>query len=94
MVLADLERDRLPFRDYLFDLVIIINFLHVPLFEDALRALRNGGAIAAAIRTTGHYSLAPGKLRDQFVGCRIVVEREGEIVAIKNTAASNRSSSA
>jgi SAM-dependent methyltransferase len=88
MVLADLERDPLPFRDDdLFNLIVIINFLHVPLFADALRTLRDGGAIAAAIRTTGHYSLAPGELRGQFAGCRIAVERGGEILAIKNTAA-------
>jgi SAM-dependent methyltransferase len=84
MILADLERHPLPFHDDLFNLIIIINFLHVPLFADALRTLRDGGAIAAAIRTTGHYSLAPGELRDQFLGCRIATEREGEIVAIKN----------
>ena len=83
MVLADLEHDWMPFRDDLFDLILIINFLHVPLFADALRALRDGGAIAAAIRTTGRYSLPPGELRDQFAGCRIVVEREGEVLAIK-----------
>ena len=86
MLLADLERDRLPFRDASFDLVIIINFLHRPLFADARLVLRDGGAIAAAIRTTGHYSLTPAELRDQFRGCRIVVEREGEILAFKNTA--------
>lgn len=87
MILADLERDRPPFRDASFDLVIIINFLHRPLFASAQLVLKDGGAIAAAIRTAGHYSLTPAELRNQFVGCRIVVERGGEIIAIKNTAA-------
>jgi SAM-dependent methyltransferase len=93
MVVADLERDATPFRNEQFDLILIINFLHRPLFADALRVLHGGGAIAAAIRTTGSYSLPPGELRGHFAECRIVVEREGEIVAIKNSAASDRSAS-
>lgn len=91
MILADLERDPTPFRNGSFDLILIINFLHRPLFRDALRLLRTGGAIAAAIRTTGNYSLPPRELLGFFSGCRIAVQREGEIVAIKSSATSSRS---
>ena len=94
IVLADLERNAIPFRAGLFDFVLIINFLHEPLFADALRVLRRGGAIAAAIRTIGNYSLPPSTLRNHFAGCRIVVEHESEIVAIKNSEAPERSASA
>ena len=82
-VLADLERDPLPFRNELFDMIIIINFLHRPLFAEALRVVRRGGLVAAAIRTTGNYSLQPGELRGYFADCKILVDRDGEIVAIK-----------
>jgi SAM-dependent methyltransferase len=86
-VLADLERHHVPFRDELFDIVIIINFLHRPLFAEAVRVVKKGGVVAAAIRTTGHYSLPPGELRRLFDGCRIFVDRDGEIIAIKDGAA-------
>ena len=90
MVLADLERDPLPFQSASFDLVIIINFLHRPLFAEALRVLGSAGGIAAAIRTTGRFSLPQAELRSHFAGCTIAVERAGQIVAVKNSAASDR----
>ena len=86
VVLADLERHALPFADDTFDLVCIINFLHRPLFAEAQRV---GRSVAAAIRTSGHYSLSPDELRSYFAGCRIVVDREGEIIAIKGNEASS-----
>jgi|SRR5437899_5190853 len=82
-VLADLERDAVPFRDELFDLIIIINFLHGPLFAEALRLLRRGGMVAAAIRTSGNFSLPLGELRRYFDGCQIIVDRDGELIARK-----------
>jgi SAM-dependent methyltransferase len=81
-VLADLERDAPPIRDASFDLVCIINFLHRPLFAEALRLLRPAGMVAAAIRTSGNFSLPPGELRAYFSGCRIVVDRPGEIIVM------------
>ena len=89
IVLADLERDALPFRAD-FDLILIINFMDRALFAKAIRALRRGGLIAAAIRTTGNYSLRQDAFRSQFAGCEIAVEREGEIIAIRNSAVSSR----
>ncbi len=81
VVLADLERHAVPFAGDTFDLVCIINFLHRPLFAEARRL---GRSVAAAIRTTGHYSLSPDELRGYFAGCRIAVDRESEIIAIKS----------
>lgn len=86
LVLADLERNALPFRAH-FDLILIINYMHRPLFLEAVRALNTGGIVAAAIRTTGNYSLPQDDFRAQFAGCDIVVEREGEIIAIKSSEA-------
>ena len=83
IVAADLERSPIPIRDILFDIIIIINFLHRPLFADALGLLRSGGAIAVAILTSGRFSLPQNELRACFEGCRIAVEREGQILAIK-----------
>src|SRR5207245_7618968 len=73
-VLADLERDAPPFRDASFDLVCIINFLHRPLFAEALRVVRPGGMVAAAIRTSGHYSLSADELRSYFKGCSVAAD--------------------
>jgi tellurite methyltransferase len=83
IVAADLERSSIPIRDVLFDAIIVINFLHRPLFTDALRLLRPDGAIGVAILTSGRFSLPQNELRHSFEGCRIAFEREGQIVAIK-----------
>jgi SAM-dependent methyltransferase len=47
----DLEREPLDFEDDSFDLVCLINFLHRPLFAEARRLVRPGGAIITAIHT-------------------------------------------
>jgi len=80
---ADLERSFIPIRDVLFDAIIIINFLHRPLFAEASRLVRPGGAIGVAILTSGPFSLPQNELRGSFEGCRIAFEREGQILAIK-----------
>jgi len=82
-VLADLERDPLPFMDELFDLVCIVNFLHRPLFADARRVLRRGGLVAAKIKMTGSFSLRPDELRSYFSGCPLLFDRDGELIAVK-----------
>jgi len=82
-VLADLERDAIPFRDESFDLVCIINFLHRPLFADARRVLRGGGLIAVKVKTIGSYSLRPDELRGYFSGRPLLVDRDGELIALK-----------
>lgn len=82
-VIADLERNVVPFRDETFDLVCIINFLHRPLFAEAQRVVRRGGLMAVKIRTAGNYSLSPAELRSYFRGCKLVVDRDGELIAVK-----------
>src|SRR5215212_3707017 len=53
----------LPFADDTFDLVLILYYLHRPLFAEAKRVLRPGGTIIAAALTRGRFGIAPGELR-------------------------------
>jgi SAM-dependent methyltransferase len=77
----------LPFEDESFDLVLILFYVHRPLFAEAKRVLKRGGTIVAAALTRGRFGVAPGELRTFFEGdCEVVVDREkevAEIVAIK-----------
>jgi SAM-dependent methyltransferase len=43
--IADLETDPWPFAKESFDAVIVVNYLHRPLFADLLAALRPGGVL-------------------------------------------------
>ena len=90
----DLEREPLPFSDELFDLICLIHFLHRPLFAEARRVLRPGGMIVIAIRTSGSHSLEPGALQAMFSDWTVVIDREGELAAIKGNESSDRSPSA
>jgi SAM-dependent methyltransferase len=90
----DLERKPLPFPDESFDLVCLIHFLHRPLFAEARRVLRPGGMIVTAIRTSGSHSLEPGALQPMFSDWKVVIDREGELAAIKGNESSDRSPSA
>jgi len=83
IVAADLEGSPIPIHNVLFDIIIIINFMHRPLFAESLQLLRPGGLIAVAILTSGRYSIPQNDLRACFDGCTIAFEREGEILAIK-----------
>ena len=76
--LMDLERQSLPFPDDSFDLVCLINFLHLPLFAEAKRV---GRMIVTAIRTRGSYSIDPGELRAIFSDWQVLIDRDGELVA-------------
>jgi SAM-dependent methyltransferase len=83
---VDLETGApLPFPDATFDLVIILYYLHRPLFKEAARVLKPGGLFVSAIRMRGinrKYCVAQGELRVAFAGWEIVHEREGEIAEI------------
>ena len=86
----DLESDApLPFDDESFDLVVILYFLHRPLFAEAQRVLRTGGIVVTAIRTRGinpRFCLSLEELREEFVGCEVLHASEGdtaELVARK-----------
>ena len=78
----DLEVDRLPFADASFDLVLIVRFLHRPLFAEARRIVRPGGMVIATARTAGRFAVAPGELRAAFEGMQVLHEGKGEIVAV------------
>ena len=86
----DLESDApLPFEDGSFDLVVILYFLHRPLFAEAERVLRPGGIIVTAIRTRGinaGFCLSLAELRQQLEGWEILHANDGdtaELVARK-----------
>ena len=84
----DLETDApLPFSDDSFDLVLILFYLHRPLFAEARRVLRSGGMIIVSALTRGRFGVAPGELRTFFEDdCEIVLDRAeevAELVAVK-----------
>jgi tellurite methyltransferase len=78
----------LPFEDRSFDLVVILYFLHRPLFAEAQRVLRSEGVIVTAVRTRGinpRFCLSLAELRQQFSGWEILHTSDGdtaELVAI------------
>ena len=83
----DLERNPLPYENDSFDMVCIIHFLHRPLFAEARRVTRPGGAVVSAIHTTRStmnpkYTVAIGELRSFFNEWEILVDREDQIAEI------------
>jgi SAM-dependent methyltransferase len=84
----DLESDSVTFGTDAFDVIIVVHYLHRPLFPVLARALRPGGTLVyetflrqQASRgkpTTPAFLLEPGELRDLVAPLEIVVEREGE----------------
>jgi SAM-dependent methyltransferase len=69
----------LPFEDESFDLVLILYYLHRPLFAEAKRVLRPGGLLVTAARMKGRFAARPGELVSLFEGWEVVHSREGEI---------------
>jgi len=78
----DLESDApLPFEDESFDLVVILYFLHRPLFAEAQRVLRPGGIVVTAIRTSGinpRFCLSLEELREEFSTCEVLHAAGGD----------------
>jgi SAM-dependent methyltransferase len=63
----DLETgEPLPFEDESFDLVLILFYLHRPLFAEAKRVLKRGGTIIITALTRGRFGAGPGELRTFF----------------------------
>ena len=90
VLVMDLESgDPLPFPPESFDLVLIIHFLHRPLFAEAERVTKRGGHVIAAIHTEAkhRFLVAPGELRTFFADWTTVMNREGgglaEVIARK-----------
>ena len=78
----------LPFEDESFDLVVILYFLHRPLFAETQRVLRPGGVVVTAVRTSGRFSLSLEELREEFAGWEVLHASAGdtaELVARKWT---------
>ena len=69
----------LPFEDESFDLVLILYYLHRPLFAEAKRVVRHGGLLVTAVRTSGRFAIHPGELAGIFEGWEVVEAKEGEI---------------
>jgi SAM-dependent methyltransferase len=69
----DLEREPLPFADAAFDLVLIIRFLHRPLFDEAERVLKPGGVLITHPKTTGRFAIDPGELEARFAGWETLI---------------------
>jgi tellurite methyltransferase len=71
-----------------FDVIVVVHYLHRPLFGDIKRALRSGGVLvyetftrqqAARGRPTNPaFLLDPGELRELVQPLDVVVEREGD----------------
>ena len=70
----DLERgDPLPFPDATFDLVLIIRFLHRPLFDEAERVLKPGGILITHPKTTGRFGIDPRELAERFATWQTII---------------------
>jgi SAM-dependent methyltransferase len=71
----------LPFEDESFDLVVILYFLHRPLFAEAQRVVRSGGVVVTAIRTSGinpRFCLSLDELRGKFFGWEVLHAAAGD----------------
>ena len=68
----------LPFADESFDLVVILYFLHRPLFAEAQRVVRPGGVVITAIRTSGRFCLSLEELRGEFSGWEVLHAAAGD----------------
>ena len=79
----DLERDEpLPFPSGSFDLVLILFYLHRPLFAEAKRVLRPGGTLVTTSLTRGRFGVAPGELRTFFEDWDVRVDRVAEVAEL------------
>jgi len=84
----DLEAGPADLGDALYDVILVIRYLHRPLFPALGRALGRGGVLlyetyTGAQAARGHptnpdFLLKPGELRDLVAPLAIVREREGE----------------
>ena len=85
---VDLEARGVTLPEAAFDLIVVVHYLHRPLFPALQAALRTGGLLvyetfirAQAARgrpTNPLFLLEPGELRELVAPCHILAEREGE----------------
>jgi SAM-dependent methyltransferase len=82
-MVLDLETGApLPFEDASFDLVLILFYLHRPLFAEAKRVLRPGGMLMTTALTRGRFGVRPAELRTHFADWEILHEREAEVAEL------------
>ncbi|HKS25869.1 MAG TPA: class I SAM-dependent methyltransferase [Thermoanaerobaculia bacterium] len=80
----DLERGApLPFADATFDLVLIIRFLHRPLFDEAERVLKPGGILITHPKTTGRFGIDPRELAARFAKWETIVPASEAGLAVR-----------
>jgi SAM-dependent methyltransferase len=82
----DLERGApLPFPDASFDLVVILYYLHRPLFAEAQRVLKPRGLFVTAVRTRNlnpRYCVRPRELPTFFQGWELLHSHEDDIAEV------------
>ena len=86
--LADLETESASLPAAAFDVVVVVHYLHRPLFPQLLAALRPGGVLVYETFTTAQaargkpsnpeFLLRPGELRDLVGSLEVLESREGE----------------
>ncbi|MSQ20394.1 MAG: class I SAM-dependent methyltransferase [Betaproteobacteria bacterium] len=92
--IADLEGAPWPFSSASFDIIIVTNYLHRPLFEGMAQSLRPSGMLIYETFTLGNerhgrpsnpaFLLKAGELLAAFAGSlRVVAFEEGEVNAPK-----------
>jgi tellurite methyltransferase len=84
----DLEADSVALGENRFDLIVVVHYLHRPLFRHLVAALRPAGMLVYETFTTAQaargkptnpaFLLEPGELRELVQPLEIVVEREGD----------------
>ena len=84
----DLEREGAVLPAAAFDVVVVVHYLHRPLFPQLLASLRRGGVLVYETFTTAQaargkptnpaFLLRPGELRDLVAPLEVLVAREGE----------------
>jgi SAM-dependent methyltransferase len=74
---ADLERGEFVIEPGGFDLICDFLYLQRDLFPAIREGVRPGGTFVGAIRLSGSFALAPGELRDEFAGWKVLYYSEG-----------------
>jgi tellurite methyltransferase len=73
---ADLERGEFVIEPAGFDLICDFYYLQRDLFPAIREGVRPGGTFAGAIHLAGSFALAPGELRNEFAGWKILYYSE------------------
>lgn len=88
---ADLERGNWPFDAAQFDLIVVVNYLHRPLFDNLRQTLRPGGTLIYETFMVGNeqygrprspeFLLQRDELATVFADWHIIAQMQGEIFA-------------